>query len=948
MKAITVHGAREHNLKNIDVTIPRNKLTVITGLSGSGKSSLAFNTIYAEGQRRYLETLPSYARQFLSNMERPNVDHIAGLSPVIAIEQKTINKNPRSTVGTITEIYDFMRLLYARASIAYSKNTGEQMVRYTDEQIVQLIIQQFLHQKCLLLAPLIKGRKGHYKELFEQLRKHGFLSVRIDGVITEIRPQHKLDRYKVHFIEVVIDKLTPNKAYEQRLRNSVATAMQQGSGEIAVLDIEKKQMHYYSRSYMCPSTGISYAEPAPHSFSFNSPQGACPYCNGLGTIAETDIKKIIPNPAVSIKKGGIKILGKQRNNQLFAVLEAIARKYTFTMDTPIADIPKTAMNIILYGSDELFQVIGKETANADEKKPWDFATNFPGIMSLLEKTDDDESDYTGAIRPNRFLKYIPCPECHGTRLKEETLFFKIAGKNITELSNMDILSLSNWFEEINPKLSSRQQSIAKDILKEICDRLTFMKDVGLGYLSLNRSARSLSGGESQRIRLASQIGSKLVNVLYIMDEPSIGLHQYDNQKLITALKRLRDEGNSVIVVEHDEEIIRQSDFLIDLGPAAGEKGGKVIYAAPPPLRQEDTGDDSLTLQYLSGKKQIPLPAHRRKGNGKKITLSGASGNNLKNLTVDFPLGIFICVTGMSGSGKSSLINETLHPILSKKLYRTNADPLPYEAIDGIQHIDKVIEVNQMPIGRLPRSNTATYTSLFLDIRKLFVETPDAKIRGYKAGRFSFNIRGGRCEDCHGAGVQTIEMSFMPDIYVTCKTCNGKRYNRETLEVRYKGKNISDVLNMTINVAHDFFMHIPSMKKKLQALQEVGLGYVKLGQPSPTLSGGESQRVKLAAELAKPCTGNTLYILDEPTTGLHFEDVHILLGVLNRLVENGNTVIVIEHHLDVIKTADYIIDLGPEGGEKGGYILASGTPEEIAQCNRSYTGQALKQHLKLRV
>ncbi|MDR3351158.1 MAG: excinuclease ABC subunit UvrA [Prevotellaceae bacterium] len=945
MTEIIVQGAREHNLKNIDVTIPHNRLTVITGLSGSGKSSLAFNTIYAEGQRRYLETLPFYARQFMSSMERPDVDGITGLSPVIAIEQKTTNKNPRSTVGTITEIYDFLRLLYARASVAYSKNTGEEMVRYTDEQILQLILEQFHNQKCMLLAPLVKGRKGHYKELFEQLRKHGFLTARIDGEVTEIYPQHKLDRYKIHFIEVVVDKLVPGKEDETRLRNSIAIAMRQGAGEVAVLDVEKKQMRYYSRSYMCPTTGISYAEPAPHSFSFNSPQGACPHCNGLGTIAEMDMTKIIPNPAVSIKKGGIGVLGKQRSNQTFSLLEAIARKYQFTLDTPIADIPEAAMNVILHGSDELFRVAAQGGIKATDKQAWEYMANFPGVISLFEKMGDEDNDNAGGIRFDRFIKYVPCPECHGLRLKEEALFFKVAGKNIAELAGMDIATLSNWFDEITPALSGRQLAIAKDILKEIRGRLAFMEDVGLGYLSLSRSTRSLSGGESQRIRLATQIGSKLVNVLYILDEPSIGLHQYDNQKLIAALKKLRDEGNSVIVVEHDEEMIRQSDFLIDLGPAAGVRGGQVIYAAPPPQeRQEGMDGGSLTLQYLSGKRQIPVPEKRRKGNGKKITLSGASGNNLKNITVDFPLGVFICVTGMSGSGKSTLINNTLHPLLSRKLYRSFLDPLPYESVEGIAHIDKVIEVNQAPIGRTPRSNPVTYTGLFADIRRLFEETPDAKIRGYKSGRFSFNVKGGRCEECRGAGVQTIEMNFLPNVYVTCKTCNGKRYNRETLEVLYKGKNISDVLNMTVDAASDFFTHIPPMRSKLQALQQVGLGYVKLGQPSTTLSGGESQRVKLAAELARQDTGNTLYILDEPTTGLHFEDVRILLDVLNRLVDHGNTVLVIEHHLDVIKTADHIIDLGPDGGAKGGYVVAAGTPEEIAQCPESYTGQFLRDKL----
>ncbi len=940
-KEIIVQGAREHNLKNIDVTIPRNTLTVITGLSGSGKSSLAFNTIYAEGQRRYLETLSAYARQFMGNMERPDVDHISGLSPVIAIEQKTTNKNPRSTVGTITEVYDFLRLLYARASIAYSKVTGEEMVHYTDDQIVQLIIEQFHGKKCVLLAPLVKGRKGHYKELFEQLRKRGFLHARIDGEITELRPQHKLDRYKMHFIEVVIDKLIPDEGDEKRLRDSLKTAMQQGHGEIAVLNAENGNLRHYSRTLMCPTSGISYAEPAPYSFSFNSPQGACPHCNGLGTVAEIDITKIIPDKKLSIKKGGIEVLGKQRDNQVFAQLEAIARKYHFSLENPINEIPEEALNIILYGSDELFRL-----SDAQSSTP-SYMASFNGIVNILENAMDDSENSTG-MRTDRFIKYTPCPVCHGTRLKEEALYFKVAEKNIAEVAAMDIISLGEWFKGIEDKLNKRQQTIAKDVLKEIRERLSFLQDVGLGYLSLNRNTRSLSGGESQRIRLATQIGSKLVNVLYILDEPSIGLHQHDNIKLIGALKKLRDELNSVIVVEHDEEMIRQADYLIDMGPLAGARGGELVYAGPPPtgneLKSNSCSGKSLTLQYLAGVKEIEIPKTRRQGSGESIVLTGAKGNNLKNVNVEFPLGTFICVTGMSGSGKSTLINETLHPILSKHLYRSFQDPLPYKEIGGLKLVDKVIEVDQSPIGRTPRSNPATYTNLFSDIRNLFAETPDAKIRGYKAGRFSFNVKGGRCEECRGAGVQTIEMNFLPDVYVTCKTCNGKRYNRETLEVLYKGKNIGQVLDMTIEQAHEFFDHIPSMKQKLKSLQDVGLGYVKLGQPSTTLSGGESQRVKLSAELAKRDTGNTFYILDEPTTGLHFEDVRILLDVLNRLVEHGNTVLVIEHNLDVIKTADYIIDLGPEGGAAGGTIIACGTPEEVAKCKKSYTGQFLAKML----
>ncbi|MDR0729200.1 MAG: excinuclease ABC subunit UvrA [Prevotellaceae bacterium] len=958
---IIVEGAREHNLKDVNTAIPRYALTVITGLSGSGKSSLAFNTIYAEGQRRYMETLSAYARQFVGSMERPDVDRIAGLSPVIAIEQKTTNRNPRSTVGTMTEIYDFLRLLYARAAIAYSRETGEEMVRYTDEQIVQRIIERYGGKKCILLSPLVKGRRGHYKELFEQLRKRGFLHVRVDGAIVELRPQQKVDRYKQHFIEVVIDKLSPSEGAGKRLRDSVKVAMQQGRGQLAVLSGEQDTLHYYSRSLMCPTTGLSYAEPAPHTFSFNSPQGACPHCNGLGTVAEIDIKKIIPNPALSIRKGGIALVGKERSNRLFSQLEAIARKYGFLLSDPICDIPDEALQVILYGSDELFRIASSPDS------PTGYGMNFDGVISLLDTAPDD-TDSPSSVRSDRFIKYTPCPRCHGTRLKEEALYFKIDGKNIADLAAMDILSLRAWFAGLDERLNRRQQAIAKELLKEIRERLAFLQEVGLGYLSLDRSTRSLSGGEGQRIRLATQIGSRLVNVLYILDEPSIGLHQRDNDKLIRSLKKLRDEQNTVIVVEHDEEMIRQADYLIDMGPLAGENGGAIMYAGPPPAQLALPADDhprrtaipergmavpaknketSLTLQYLRGEKQIPVPKKRRKGNRKKIVLTGASGHNLRGVTATFPLGTFICVTGMSGSGKSTLVNETLHPILCRRLYRSLQDPLPYERIEGTEYIDKVIEVDQSPIGRTPRSNPATFTGLFTDVRTLFKETPDAKIRGYQAGRFSFNVRGGRCEDCRGGGVQVIEMNFLPDVHVTCKTCNGQRYNRETLEVQYKGKNIAQVLDMNIDQASAFFDHLPSLAQKLRALQQVGLGYIKLGQPSTTLSGGESQRVKLATELAKRDTGNTFYILDEPTTGLHFEDVRILLDVLNRLVDHGNTVLVIEHNLDVIKTADYIIDIGPDGGTGGGAIVASGTPENVARCPESYTGQFLAKLLHVK-
>lgn len=931
---INVLGARVHNLRNIDVTIPRNALTVITGLSGSGKSSLAFETIYAEGQRRYLETLSAYARQFMGNMERPDVDKITGLSPVIAIEQKTTNKNPRSTVGTITEVYDFMRLLFARASIAYSKNTGEQMVRYTDDQIVDLITENMEGKKAAVLAPLVKGRKGHYKELFEQLSKKGFLYARVDGNILEIKSGMKLDRYKVHHVELVVDKLVVKQDDRKRLRESVVTAMNQGKGTIMVLDYETDATRFYSRHLMCPSTGISYNEPAPHSFSFNSPQGACPHCNGLGHVVELDVDKIIPNPKLSIRKGGIEPIGAFKNALIFWQLEAIGRKYGFTLNDPIEDISEDAMNIILYGSDETFRL--SETPMGTTG----YVLSFDGIIAYLSKDDDDSEKAKKKVE--QFTRHTVCPQCNGTRLKEEALYFKVAEKNISELSAMDIETLLEWFLHVDPLLNSKQKAIARDILKEIRERLSFLIDVGLGYLSLSRSSGTLSGGESQRIRLATQIGSKLVNVLYILDEPSIGLHQRDNMKLITSLKQLRDSGNSVIVVEHDEDMMKEADYIVDMGPRAGVHGGDVVAAG---TFETIKNANSLTGKYLRGEKKIAIPEQRRQGNGECLTIKGATGNNLKNVSVSFPLGSFICVTGVSGSGKSTLINGTLHPILSKHFYRSTKEPMPYKDLEGLKHLDKVIDVDQSPLGRTPRSNPATYTNVFGDIRKLFESTPESKIRGFKAGRFSFNVKGGRCEECKGAGVQTIEMNFLPDVYVTCKTCNGKRYNRETLEVKYKGKTISDVLNMTIDQAAVFFEHIPSIHQKIKALKDVGLGYITLGQPSTTLSGGESQRVKLATELAKRDTGNTLYILDEPTTGLHFDDVRQLLDVLQKLVDRGNTMIVIEHNLDVIKVADYLIDMGPEGGAGGGVVVATGTPEVVAKNKKSYTGQFLKAYLK---
>ncbi|OPZ14510.1 MAG: UvrABC system protein A [Bacteroidetes bacterium ADurb.BinA261] len=932
---IQVYGARVHNLKNIDVTIPRDSLTVITGLSGSGKSSLAFDTIFAEGQRRYIETFSSYARGFLGKMERPDVDKITGLSPVISIEQKTTNKNPRSTVGTTTEIYDFLRLLFARAGEAFSYITGEKMVKYTEEQLLALILEKYIGRKIYILAPVVRNRKGHYKELFEQIRKRGFLNVRVDGEIKEILPGMRVDRYKNHDIEILIDKLAVSNKFEEKLKASIRTAMKQGSGLILIQDVETGEIRHYSKSLMCPTTGISYSEPAPHNFSFNSPQGACPRCKGIGTVDQIDMEKIIPKPELSIAAGGIAPLGKERSNLLFWQIAAICDKYGVTLKTPIKDIPQEAMDEIMYGSNERLKIRNESLGNSN------YMVSYEGVAKYIEMQQDDEASATAQKWADQFITTSVCPECHGQRLNKEALHFKINEKNIAELCEMDIRELYEWMNDLDNHISEKQRTIAEEIKKEILSRLQFLLDVGLGYLSLSRASASLSGGESQRIRLATQIGSQLVNVLYILDEPSIGLHQRDNHRLIDSLVKLRDSGNSVIVVEHDKDMMLASDYIVDMGPFAGRKGGEVVFEGTP---DEMLKKNTLTSNYLNGKLEIAIPQKRRKGNGKTLVIEGATGNNLKNITVTFPLGTFICITGVSGSGKSTLINETLQPILSQKFYRSLKDPMPYKAIHGANNIDKIVSVDQSPIGRTPRSNPATYTGVFGDIRALFADMPEAKVRGYKPGRFSFNVKGGRCETCGGNGYKTIEMNFLPDVMVPCETCHGKRYNRETLEVRFKGKSIADVLDMTINEAVEFFENVPAILRKIEVLQEVGLGYIKLGQSSTTLSGGESQRVKLATELARIDTGNTLYVLDEPTTGLHFEDIRVLLGVLNKLVDKGNTIIVIEHNIDIIKCADYIIDLGPEGGAAGGQIMATGTPEQIASDQNSYTAQFLKKEL----
>ena len=944
---IEVYGARVHNLKNIDVTIPRQSLTVITGLSGSGKSSLAFDTIFAEGQRRYIETFSAYARNFLGGMERPDVDKISGLSPVISIEQKTTNKNPRSTVGTTTEIYDYLRLLFARAGKAYSYMTGEPMVKYTEERVLEMIQSDYAGHKIFILAPLVRSRKGHYRELFEAMRRKGYLTMRVDGEIVEIRQGMKVDRYKNHDIEVVIDKMKV-EGESERLKKSIQTAMKQGEGLIMILDKDSNEVKYFSKRLMCPTSGIAYSDPAPNNFSFNSPQGACPRCKGLGIINEIDLNKVIPNKKQNIHEGGIIPLGKYKNQLIFWQIDAILKKYECDTKTPIQDIPEEAMNEILYGTLEDVR-IAKELVHTSS----DYFVAFDGIIKYLRDTMENDDTAAGQKWSDQFLAECECPECHGQRLNREALSYRIWDKNISELASMDIAELREWLDEAEKHLDKQQQQIATEILKEIRTRLDFLLDVGLDYLALNRQSASLSGGESQRIRLATQIGSQLVNVLYILDEPSIGLHQRDNERLIRSLKELRDLGNTVIVVEHDKDMMLAADYIIDIGPKAGRKGGEVVFQGTP---KEMLKANTLTAQYLQTHPQplpemegsgrmISTPRSRRKGNGKSILIKGARGNNLKNVDVSFPLGELIVVTGVSGSGKSTLINETLQPILSQHFYRSLKKPMPYDSIEGIEHIDKVVNVDQSPLGRTPRSNPATYTGVFSDIRSLFVNLPEAKIRGYKPGRFSFNVKGGRCETCGGNGYKTIEMNFLPDIQVPCEECHGKRYNRETLEVRYKGKSIADVLDMTINQAVEFFENVPDILRKIKTIQDVGLGYIKLGQSSTTLSGGESQRVKLATELSKRDTGKTLYILDEPTTGLHFEDIRILMQVIHKLVDRGNTVIIIEHNLDVICQADHIIDMGPEGGRKGGTVLSTGTPEEVARSKKGFTPRFLKEELK---
>ncbi|NQY10163.1 MAG: excinuclease ABC subunit UvrA [Flavobacteriales bacterium] len=935
---LEVIGARTHNLKNIDVKIPRNQLVVFTGLSGSGKSSLAFDTIYAEGQRRYIETFSSYARQFLNKLDRPDVDKISGLSPVISIEQKSVNKNPRSTVGTITEIYDFFRLLYARAGEAYSYETGEKMLRYSERHIHELIIKKYDSKEVLILAAVVKGRKGHYRDLFEKIMKQGFLKVRVDGEVIELTRKMQLDRFKIHDIEIVVDRIIVEKRETKRITDSIQLALNLGNGLVNVLDVESGETQFFSKFLMCPTTGISYKEPAPNLFSFNTPYGACPKCNGLGEVSEIDIKKIIPDDSLSIKKGAVAPIGKFKNSWIFKQIEAVAEKYEFTLDTPFSEIPENAVSILLYGADEVFKV--KEDLNTEGRN---YMMSFEGIVSFIVRHNEEVTSNSMRKWMDGFMNKVTCSDCGGARLNKEALHFKIADKNIAELATMDLNDLSDWLENLEDRLTDKQNKIATEVLKEIRARIKFILDVGLNYLQLNRSSKSLSGGEAQRIRLATQIGSLLVNVLYILDEPSIGLHQRDNNRLIDSLKKLRDIGNSVIVVEHDKDMILAADYIVDIGPRAGRNGGMVVAEGD---QKTFLAQESLTSDYIKNVRRIEVPKERRAGSGEVLSIKGASGNNLKNIDVDFPLGKLICVTGVSGSGKSTLVNETLYPILNQFFYRSHKKPMPYDKVAGIEHVDKVIQIDQSPIGRTPRSNPATYTGVFSEIRNLMANLPESKIRGYKPGRFSFNVKDGRCETCRGAGLRTIEMNLLPDVYVKCENCNGNRYNEETLEIKYKGKSISEILNLNIGDATDFFENIPYIKTKLNAMREVGLEYITLGQQSTTLSGGEAQRVKLATELAKRDTGNTFYILDEPTTGLHFEDIRILLEVLTKLANSGNTVLIVEHNLDIIKMADHIIDIGPEGGRFGGEVLYQGVPEGIGESANSHTARYLLDELKI--